>query len=293
MSTDEPARAADPGEPAPDLPGPDRAEPDLPDPDLSDPAQVVDGDESQDSASVLPRRRGRHSGRGTRRQPRGGVIGFLRETAIVLVTALVLSLLIKTFLAQAFYIPSESMQNTLMVNDRVLVSLLEPGPLELKRGDIVVFTDPGGWLSGTPRPQRSGGTKVMVDVLTFIGVLPQDSGDHLIKRVIGLPGDHVVCCDAQQRITVNGVALDEAAYLPPQTEPSAIQFDITVPADSVWVMGDNRGFSQDSRFHQDLPGGGSVTEQNIVGRAVLLFWPFDRFTTLSNHPEVFDVVPAP
>ncbi len=257
------------------------------DPDEAESTAETDESAGEQGASRADRRRHR-----ARTPHRGGLIGFLRETAIVLVTALVLSLVIKTFLAQAFYIPSESMQNTLMVNDRVLVSLLEPGPLALERGDIIVFTDPGGWLTGVPRPQRSGAGKVVVDVLTFVGVLPQDSGNHLIKRVIGLPGDHVVCCDAQQRITINGTPIDET-YLPIGTQPSTIAFDITVPADSVWVMGDNRGFSEDSRYHQDLPGGGSLAESNIVGRAVLLFWPFDHFTTLSNHPEVFDSVPDP
>ncbi len=226
------------------------------------------------------------------RQRRGGVLGALREGVIVVGTALVLSLLIKTFLAQAFYIPSESMEDTLVRNDRVLVSLLEPGPFDLERGDVVVFRDPGGWLDPSVVPQRSGLSKVAVDVLTFVGVLPQDAGEHLIKRVIGMPGDHVVCCDAEGRLTVNDVPLDET-YLPEGTEPSTLDFDVTVPDGRIWVMGDNRGFSQDSRYHQDLPGAGTVSTDLVVGRAVLLFWPLDRFGTLSNHSDVFADVPAP
>jgi len=221
----------------------------------------------------------------------GGFLGAVREGVIVVGTALVLSLLIKTFLAQAFYIPSESMQDTLVLDDRVLVSLLEPGPLDLERGDVVVFRDPGGWLDPSVVPQRSGASQAAVDVLTFVGVLPQDSGEHLIKRVIGMPGDHVVCCDAEGRITVNGAPLEET-YLPEGTEPSTLTFDVTVPEGRIWVMGDNRGFSQDSRYHQDLEGGGTVSLDLVVGRAVLLFWPVDRFGTLSNHSEAFGDVPA-
>ncbi len=226
------------------------------------------------------------------RQRRGGFAGALRETVIVVGTALVLSLLIKTFLAQAFYIPSESMEMTLVKNDRVLVNLLEPGPLQLERGDVVVFKDPGGWLDPAVAPQRSPLGQGVVDTLTFVGVLPQDAGEHLIKRVIGMSGDKVVCCDEQGRITVNGAPLDEP-YLPDGTDPSTINFDITVPEGRIWVMGDNRGFSQDSRYHQDLEGGGTVSEDLIVGRAVLLFWPLDRFGSLSNFPSVFADVPDP
>ena len=225
------------------------------------------------------------------RPRRGGFLGAVREGVIVVVTALVLSLLIKTFLAQAFYIPSESMEDTLVRDDRVLVSLLEPGPLELERGDVVVFRDPGGWLDQSVVPQRSGLSQAAVDVLTFVGVLPQDAGEHLIKRVVGMPGDRVVCCDTEGRLTVNDEPVEET-YLPEGTEPSTLSFDITVPEDRIWVMGDNRGFSQDSRYHQDLPGKGTVSLDLVVGRAVLLFWPLDRFGTLSNHSEVFGDVPA-
>lgn len=245
---------------------------------------------SDEPTTPAERRRRRREARHARR--RGGVVGALREGVVVVGTALVLSLLIKTFLAQAFYIPSESMEQTLVRDDRVLVSLLTPGPFDLQRGDVVVFRDPGGWLDPALQPERSGMSQAAVDVLTFVGVLPQDAGEHLIKRVIGLPGDHVVCCDADGRLTINGEPVDET-YLPEGTVPSTLTFDVTVPEGRIWVMGDNRGFSQDSRYHQDLPGNGTVSTDMVVGRAVLLFWPLDRFTTLSDHPEVFDVVPAP
>lgn len=253
----------------------------------------TDDEQVSVGASQAPAEPGHSASEGRHARPRrGGFVGALREGVIVVGTALVLSLLIKTFLAQAFYIPSESMEDTLVRNDRVLVSLLEPGPIDLERGDVVVFRDPGGWLDPSVVPQPSGLSKAVVDVLTFVGVLPQDAGEHLIKRVIGMPGDRVVCCDAQGRITVNGAPLDET-YLPEGTEPSTLTFDVTVPEGRIWVMGDNRGFSQDSRYHQDLAGGGTVSMDVVVGRAVLLFWPLDRFGTLSNYPDVFADVPSP
>lgn len=222
---------------------------------------------------------------------RGGMHGMAREVVIVVGTALVLSLFIKTFLAQAFFIPSESMEDTLLTGDRVLVSLLEPGPLDLERGDVVVFKDPGGWLTGVTPPQRGTVAQAAVEVLTFIGVLPQDAGEHLIKRVIGLPGDRVACCDAEDRLTVNGVPLEES-YLADGAEPSELTFDVEVPPDRLWVMGDNRQFSRDSRWHQELPGNGTIAVDSLVGRAVVVFWPWDRRATLPSHSEVYADVPA-
>jgi len=222
---------------------------------------------------------------------RTGPQGLAREVIIVVGTALVLSLLIKTFLAQAFFIPSESMEDTLLTGDRVLVSLLEPGPLELERGEVVVFKDPGGWLTGVPVPDRSPVAQGAVEVLTFVGVLPQDAGEHLIKRAIGLPGDRVECCDDQGRLSVNGVPVEEP-YLAQDAEPSELTFDITVPQDRLWVMGDNRQFSRDSRWHQDLAGGGTIAMSSVVGRAVVVFWPWSRRGTLPSYSQAYADVPA-
>ncbi|PID52946.1 MAG: signal peptidase I, partial [Micrococcales bacterium] len=201
---------------------------------------------------------------------------MFKEAGIVLGTALVLSLLIKTFLAQAFYIPSGSMENTLAVGDRVMVSLLTPGPFDLERGDVVVFKDPGEWLTGVEEPERGTVSQAMVDAFTFIGVLPQDAGQHLIKRVIGLPGDDVACCDADGRITVNGAAIDESGYVREGARPSADPFDVKVPEGRLWVMGDNRANSDDSRAHyvatQDEEYS-TVPISNVVGRAVFVFYP--------------------
>ena len=169
-------------------------------------------------------------------------LGAAGEVLVVLSMALLLSLLIKTFLVQAFFIPSTSMENTLLVGDRVLVSKLTPGVFQLHRGDVVVFKDPGGWLTSeesAPAEQAGGVGGTLRNALSFVGLLPQDAGEHLIKRVIGMGGDHVQCCDAQGRVQVNGVAVDETPYLVPGAAPSDKQFDVTVPYGYLWVMGDN------------------------------------------------------
>jgi signal peptidase I len=220
---------------------------------------------------------------------RGPVASFLRETAIILVSAIVLSLVVKTFFAQAFFIPSASMHDTLLEGDRVLVNKLAPGPFDLHRGDIVVFEDPANWLEGAQQVD----TNVVQDALIAIGLMPQQSEDHLIKRVIGLPGDHVVAAGDGSPLTVNGVAIDESLYLAPGASPSEIAFDINVPADSIWVMGDNRQHSADSRYHLGDPGGGSVPIGNVVGTAFITLWPFDRVGLLRNPGDVFRDVPDP
>jgi signal peptidase I len=226
-----------------------------------------------------------------RQTPARAFLGAVTEVVVVLAMALVLSLLIKTFLVQAFFIPSTSMEDTLLTGDRVLVSKLNPRPLALHRGDVVVFKDPGGWLPLTSQPAESGPQKLLRETLTFVGLYPQDSGEHLIKRVIGLPGDTVVCCDAQGRVSVNGVPLDES-YLFPGDEPSVKSFSVVVPAGKLWVMGDHRSVSFDSRFHPDLDGG-FVPQSSVVGRAFVIVWPFGRAAGLAAPDSVFAKVPEP
>lgn len=229
------------------------------------------------------------------KKQRNGALSMLRETVIILVSALALSLVVKTFLIQAFFIPSPSMHETLIEDDRILVSKLTPGPFDLRRGDIVVFKDPGGWLSGSEEPEPTGADKVVRDALTFIGLYPQDAGEHLVKRVIGLPGDHVVCdeeCAAGGPLSVNGVAIDEP-YVAPGAIPSDVVFDVHVPADALWVMGDNRQRSLDSRFNMGKPGGGSVPVGNVVGVAFVTVWPLDRAGLLRNPSATFEDVPDP
>ena len=221
--------------------------------------------------------------------PRGSL---LREVAIILVSALVLSWLVKTFLVQAFFIPSSSMHDTLIEDDRIMVSKLTPGPFDLERGDIIVFKDPGGWLEGQIVEEPSNARRVLNDALTFIGLYPQDAGEHLVKRVIGLPGDHVSCDGPGSKVTVNGQELDEP-YLAAGVEPCDGPFETTVPADSLWVMGDNRPHSADSRRHMGDPGGGSIPMDNVVGKAFVVVWPLDRAKILHNPGETFQDVPDP
>lgn len=219
-------------------------------------------------------------------------LSLLKESAIIVVSALILSLLIKTFLVQAFFIPSASMEDTLTKGDRVMVSRLVPGPFDLHRGDIVVFKDPGGWLPPVVPDDRGPVAKGTTAVLTFVGLLPQDSGEHLIKRVIGLPGDHVTCCDAQDRVSVNGQPIDET-YIKPGSIPSQTPFDKTVPDGMLFVMGDNRQNSQDSRYNTSKPGGGFVPMSNVVGTAFVKVWPLSRSGLLRNPGDVFAGVPEP
>jgi signal peptidase I len=222
----------------------------------------------------------------------GLVTAAVREVVVVVVMALVLSFVVKTWLLQAFFIPSGSMEDTLLVGDRVIVSKLTPGPVDLKHGDVVVFQDPGGWLEVTPPVERGGLTGAIHDGLVFVGLLPAESEDHLIKRVIGLPGDHVVCCSENRKLMVNGVEITEP-YLKPGDVPSSLTFDITVPAGHVWVMGDHRSDSEDSRFHDPSGTGsdGSVPIDDITGRAVAVVWPLGRAGWLSDHEETFADVP--
>ena len=220
------------------------------------------------------------------------VTSAVREVVVVVAMALVLSFIVKTWLLQAFFIPSGSMEDTLLVGDRVIVSKLTPGPVDLKHGDVVVFQDPGGWLEVVPPVQRTGVSGALHDGLVFVGLLPAESEDHLIKRVIGLPGDHVVCCSPDRKLMVNGVAITEP-YLKPGDESSEMNFDITVPAGHVWVMGDHRSDSEDSRFHDPSGSGndGSVPIDDITGRAIAIVWPLDRAGWLSDHEETFAPVP--
>jgi signal peptidase I len=229
----------------------------------------------------------------TPKTPLRAAVGAGSEIIVVLGMALLLSLLIKTFLVQAFFIPSSSMENTLLIGDRVLVSKLTPGVFELHRGDVVVFKDPGGWLTaerGQPAAQEDGVGGTVRNALSFVGLLPQDAGEHLIKRVIGLGGDHVVCCVAKGRITVNGAPIDETPYLLPGAAPSDKGFDVTVPYGYLWVMGDNRPVSADSRLHRAL-NNGMVPLHDVVGKAFVIVWPFERAGGLGTPGQVFARVP--
>ena len=210
---------------------------------------------------------------------------LLKELVIVVVAALVLSILVKTFLFRAFVIPSPSMENTLQIGDRVFVNLLVPGPFALDRGDVVVFKDELGWLQEKNTPPAGP----VADVLTFLGLRPDDSTQHLVKRIIGMPGDTVECCGADGKLTVNGVAITED-YLYPGSQPSDETFKAVVPEGKIWVMGDNRANSADSRFHRDLQGG-FVDLDAVEGRADFIAWPLNRLGGVTTSGDTFKNIP--
>jgi signal peptidase I len=205
-----------------------------------------------------------------------------REVLLIVGVALVLSVLVRTFIAQAFFVPSSSMEDTLRIQDRILASKVTTRFSGVERGEVVVFTDPSDWL---PEPEPLDGVRgMLVDALTFVGLLPADTGEDLVKRVIGIEGDQVVCCDAEGRIVLNGVALDET-YLKPGEGTAQVRFDVTVPVGTVFVMGDNRADSADSRYHLGENSGG-VPVANVVGRVVAVIWPVENWSAMPV-PEIF------
>lgn len=227
-------------------------------------------EESDDASSSEP-------GQEARRQQRS----FWKELPMLIGIALVLALLIKTFLLQAFSIPSDSMQNTLQVGDRVLVDKLTPwfGSTPT-RGEVVVFHDPGGWLPENPPPSSNPVVRGLQKSLSFIGLMPSAEEKDLIKRVIGVGGD-TVSCKGTGPVMVNGKALDEPYVFPGNTPCSPdMPFTVHVPKGRIWVMGDHRQDSLDSRFHMDKPGGGTVSDKQVVGRSIMVAWPVNRWDWL-------------
>lgn len=218
---------------------------------------------------------------------------FLRDLLVIVLIAIVVSFLIKTFLVRPFYIPSQSMVPTLMVNDRIIVNELVPNLVPIERGDVVVFRDPGGWL---PVPVAKNGPAIAQwwdGMLTFIGFSAGDSDDHLVKRVIGLPGDHVSCCNGFGQLSVNGMPLKEP-YIAGAAQGAVASrdpFDVVVPEGHLWVMGDNRNSSRDSRY-QITASGKFVPIKNVVGRAIMIILPFNRISWIDNYQSVFEGIGA-
>jgi signal peptidase I len=208
---------------------------------------------------------------------------FWRDLAVIVVAALALTVVLKAYVVQVFSIPSGSMENTLLPGDRILVSKIVYKFRPIARGDVVVFSGAGSW--DPPNTQPTNPVARLWDDLTgLVGIAAP--GTDYVKRVIGVPGDHVVCCDAQGRVTVNGEPLNEASYLYPGDAPSQLKFDIIVPPGRLWVMGDNRADSDDSRYRSNAPGGGTIPESAVVGRAFVIIWPFSRLGDLPI-PETF------
>jgi signal peptidase I len=230
----------------------------------------------------------------------------IRETVLLLAFAILLALVVKTFFVQSFYIPSESMEPGLIVNDRILVQ--KPsywgsgGP---QRGDVIVFDDPGGWLSGLESTQPMS---LLARGLAKIGLYP--TGGHLVKRVIGVAGDTIECCDDQGRLMVNGQPVDEDDFIEPQKDPpkscdgpmpsgqlSCHWTAGPVPPGRVFVMGDNRNDSADSSMHLCRPEAPKcdpmdayVPIDDVVGKVFALAWPLSR-AHIVHTPDAFDDVP--
>ncbi|MTE21209.1 signal peptidase I [Streptomyces sp. TRM43335] len=232
--------------------------------------------------------------RAAKRMRRRRRLSMTKEIPVLVGVALLIALVLKTFLVQAFVIPSGSMEQTIRIDDRVLVDKLTPWfGARPERGDVVVFKDPGGWLPPQEEPERDDpvGIKQARQFLTFIGLLPSDDEQDLIKRVIGVGGDTVKCCDADGRVTVNGTPLDEP-YLHPGNAPSGMPFEVEVPENRIFVMGDHRANSADSRYHLDEPGKGTVPEDLVVGKAVVIAWPYSHWRRL-EEPGTYASVPDP
>lgn len=223
---------------------------------------------------------------------RSGLAAAGREFVLIVVGALIVSSILRAFVGQMFIIPSESMENTLLKQDRVVVEKLT----DAERGDVIVFEDPGGWLTREESGQKRGSVGRFFEI---VGLLPDSTHGHLIKRLIGMPGDKVKCCDNSGKITVNGQPLDESSYLFPGDAASQMEFEVTVPAGRVFVLGDHRSQSGDSRVHLADTGPEGTTPgevafvpmDKITGRAVYVVWPTSRFGKLGK-PDSFKSVPA-
>jgi signal peptidase I len=200
-----------------------------------------------------------------------------RDLFVVVIVAIVLTVLLKAFVVQVFSIPSGSMENTLLPGDRILVSKIVYRFRPIARGDVVVFSGAGSWDPAAVTPSNLV-IRYWDDLVNAVGVAAP--GTDYVKRVIGIPGDHVKCCDAQGRVTVNGAPLNEKSYIYPGDAPSQVQFNITVPPGRLWVMGDNRADSDDSRYRPASPDDGTIPETAVVGRAFVIIWPLSRINDI-------------
>lgn len=195
----------------------------------------------------------------------------LRDILLWCVLPVLIVLGLRLFVFGMYAIPSGSMENTIMPGDRVITTRLSPRPIALRRGDIIVFKDPANWLANEGATHNS---------------------DRLIKRLIGLPGDTVECAGGGAPIVINGVPIDESAYLKPGVEPSRSAFSVTVPAGRLFVLGDNRANSADSRAHTNDGAQGLVPVDDVEGVAFVRYWPLNRMSWLSAHHDVFRDVPT-
>lgn len=210
-----------------------------------------------------------------------------QESLLLIITAVAMAVVVKAFFVQAFYIPSGSMEPGLHINDKILVQKVTYWAGEPHRGDVVVFDDPGGWL---PAVDENLQPNPIQRTLEIIGLFP--TGGHLIKRVVGVGGDRVVCCDPDGRLTVNDVPLNEPYLMSAPQADQGQTFNVKVPQGHLWVMGDNRDNSADSRVHLGDPGGGFVDVSQVVGKAWVRVWPVNRIGIIRD-PDSFRTVPTP
>lgn len=207
------------------------------------------------------------------------------DVPLTIAVAVGVVLLVTTFVVKPFSIPSGSMENTLAIGDRVVVNRLVFHTRPIERGDVVVFDGVDSFVTASDVPTGNPLGGVLAFVGGAFGAGSATSTD-FIKRVIGVGGDRVTCCDDQGRIQVNGVALEESSYVFPGDTPSDQTFDVLVPEGKLWVMGDHRSQSADSRAHLGDPGGGFVSEDKVVGRAMAVVWPLSRLSTIES-PQIF------
>ena len=202
---------------------------------------------------------------------------LLKELPILVVIALVVSLVIKTFLVQFFYIPSGSMENTLQIQDRVAVNKVPVLSRTISRGDVVVFRDPDNWLPEVSDSSANRFIALLKSGLVAVGVIPNPAKQYLVKRTIGVAGDRIVCCTKDGKLTLNDKAINEP-YIFAGDKPSEMEFDVTVPKNKIWVMGDHRGASADSRYHQDDINKGMVPVSRVTGRVFAVIWPLKNIS---------------
>jgi signal peptidase I len=220
---------------------------------------------------------------------------FLKDIAIVVVAAIILSVVIKSFIMQPFLIPSSSMSETLQIDDKILVNKFSKHFTSIKRGEVIVFRDTNGWTRnhpGTAKKDQKSSTP-LDNALKFLGLKSEDDESYLVKRVIGTPGDHVSCKGSGEPIIINGKELPREPYIYKNSNPSDKPFDITVPNDMFFVLGDNRSVSADSRYNTDKPGKGFVPKNDVVGTVFMRIAPMSRFGMLDNNTSVFDSIPNP
>lgn len=241
------------------------------------------------AATAVPADEAPVRSRAERRRERSRRGGGWLDYLVTMVVALLIAVLVKTFLVQPFFIPSSSMVPTLETDDKILVSKLTPGVFDLHRGDVIVFEDPGSWVADDPGRAETARYRV-TKVLSYVGLAPDPAQNHLVKRLIGMPGDHVVCAAEGSALEVNGVTLDEP-YINPETPACQAAFDVTVPDGDVWVMGDNRYASADSAYHESRGEPAFVPEESITGKAEVVMWPVSRWATLDEGEAAFADVP--